>query len=119
MKNIVITGNPISVNALYQGRRFLTSKGKSLKLDYAWQVKTQWKSKPLDTRLKMTITAYFGSKRIRDLDNIGKIVLDAFTGIVYEDDGQIDELTFIRKYSKENPRVEIQLKTLHENNNKL
>ena len=109
---IVIRGNPISVNALYRGRRFLTKEGKAIKEDYAWQTKMHWRTKPTAKRLELRIDAYFGSKRIRDIDNIAKAILDAFKGIVWVDDGQVDVLHIYRKYDKENPRMEIEVKEL-------
>lgn len=41
-----------------------------------------------------------------DCDNIAKILLDAMTGIVYEDDKQIVKLS-VEKYYDEVPRVEV------------
>ena len=105
---ITLKGNPVSVNALYYGRRFLSNRGRELKKDYFYQLKGQYHNKPTAKRLKLTIFAYFGSKRIRDLDNIGKVVLDALNGIVFEDDGQIDELHIFRRYDKNNPRMEVE-----------
>lgn len=46
-------------------------------------------------------------KRVRDLDNHLKIVFDALTGVVWEDDKQIQEMTIRKDYDKENPRVEL------------
>jgi len=109
---IIIKGNPISVNSLYRGRRFLTNEGKQIKDSYAWEVKGQWKQKMLVGSVKLTIKAYFGTKRCRDLDNIAKALNDSLTGIVIKDDSQIDELHIYRFYSKENPRVELEIQKL-------
>ena len=50
-----------------------------------------------DNRLKVTILAYPPDKRKRDLDNLGKACMDSIQyAKVFEDDSQIDELTFKR-----------------------
>lgn len=47
-----------------------------------------------------------------DIDNLGKAVLDALnSGVGYEDDKQIVELT-LRKFYSENPRTEITMEEL-------
>jgi len=47
--------------------------------------------------LKINIHAYPPDKRKRDLDNLGKACMDAMQyAKVYDDDSQIDELTFKR-----------------------
>ena len=107
VQNITIKGNPISINRLYRGRRFLTEYGKEVKEDYYHQAKAQWRHKPLAEGLKLTIFAFFGSKRVRDLDNIAKAVQDSLKGLVYEDDSLINELHIHREFDKENPRMEI------------
>ena len=43
-----------------------------------------------------------------DLDNIAKGILDAMTGIVYEDDSQVFKLNCESRYS-ETPRVEVEV----------
>lgn len=43
-----------------------------------------------------------------DLDNIAKGILDAMTGIVYEDDSQVFKLNCESRYS-EQPRVEVEI----------
>ena len=77
--------------------------------------------------LQITVVAYYAipksaSKPIRDLmaigtirpvkkpdvDNIGKIVLDALNGIAYHDDAQVTELIIGKYYDKE-PRIHIQI----------
>lgn len=81
--------------------------------------------KPFDGAIAVSIRAYVSvpkskSKKFRenalkglehptkkpDCDNIAKILLDAMTGIVYEDDKQIIRLV-VEKYYDEVPRVEV------------
>ena len=109
---LTIKGNPVSVNSLYRGRRFLTDEGEAVKADYYYQAKGQWKSKPLVESVKLTVVAYFGSKRCRDLDNIAKALQDSLKGLVWEDDSQIDELHLFREYDKKNPRMELIIEKL-------
>jgi len=42
-----------------------------------------------------------------DIDNFSKIVLDSCTGIVWNDDSQIQSLLIIKNYDKKNPRIEL------------
>lgn len=81
--------------------------------------------KPLDGAIAVSVRAYVSvpkskSKKFRenalkglerptkkpDCDNIAKILLDAMTGIAYEDDKQIVKLS-VEKYYDEVPRVEV------------
>jgi crossover junction endodeoxyribonuclease RusA len=47
-------------------------------------------------RLRVEIDAYPPDKRRRDLDNLGKCILDSLQGLIYDDDSQIDFLSFRR-----------------------
>ncbi len=87
----------------------MTKLGKDLKWEYQLEAKTQWTGKPLTGDLALKVTFYFGTKRKADLDNFNKLWADALTGIVYEDDSQIAELTLKRAYDKKRPRIEITL----------
>lgn len=105
---------PLSTNHLYahSGRmRFMTSKGKENKESIQWETRTQYRGVPLQGSIRLTVALYWGDKRKHDTDNI-KILLDAFTGILYEDDGQIEDLHIRKYYEKENPRVEISVASL-------
>lgn len=44
-----------------------------------------------------------------DADNIGKIILDSLNGIAYKDDSQIIELIIIKRYTKDDERIEFEL----------
>lgn len=60
----------------------------------------------------VTVRFFFATRRRRDLDNQNKLILDALTGIVYEDDSQICDLRLIRGYDKSRPRIELSVKPL-------
>ena len=62
----------------------------------------------LSDALSIVIELYFSDKRIRDWDNWHKLSMDALTGIVWEDDSQIKEVTIrIMPIDKISPRIEV------------
>lgn len=116
MVTIILKGQPISTNNCYfhlkPGVRILTPKSRTLKEDYKWQVKSQYKGKPLTEPLAIGIKIYFKTLRKVDWDNYHKLSVDALTGIVWLDDSQIQKATVEKFYDKINPRIEI---TIYEN----
>jgi Holliday junction resolvase RusA-like endonuclease len=108
MMRITFEGKPISVNQLYTGRRFLTPKGKATKEAYGWAAKKQYKGKLITCDVDVQITFYFENKR-SDIDNCLKAALDSLTGIVWEDDSQIQSILVVKYIDKENPRTEIEV----------
>jgi len=108
MKSIKITTEPISVNKMYRGRRFLTNDGKAIKTAVAWEIRSQWLTAPITTPVALNVRFYFKNSRM-DIDNALKALLDCMTGLVYEDDSQIGELHVFKMVDKENPRIEIQI----------
>ena len=48
-----------------------------------------------------------------DFDNMAKVVTDALNGIAYHDDNQIVD-GMVRKFDDEQPRVEIQIKSIND-----
>ena len=109
MKNIHISTEPISVNALYTGRRFLTRNGKATKDAMSWEIKKDWKHDPIKSGdVCINVLFYFKDNR-KDIDGCLKALLDCMQGIVYENDRQIIELHCFKMIDKANPRVEIQV----------
>jgi Holliday junction resolvase RusA-like endonuclease len=111
---IKLAGEPRSTSHIYhyhcQGgfpKGYMNAVGKALKIDYQWQAKSQWKGKMVDEPLTVSMELFFGTKRKQDVDNYNKLVLDALTGIVWQDDSQIKSLTITKNYDKANPRVEL------------
>ena len=117
MIKLILTGEPKSTSHIYayhckfgfpQG--YMNKAGKDLKTDYQWQVKSQYHGKPIKGDIKMKVYLYFGTKRKCDIDNFNKILYDALTGILWEDDSQIQEVLTRKFYDKENPRIELLVK---------
>jgi len=112
LQKIILLGNPLSTNHIYKRHGnfiYLSKEGKNLKESYMWQIKSQYRGEPLMGSVKLTVELYFGDKRIRDIDNYNKLLLDACSGLLFIDDKQITELTIKKFYDKENPRIEILL----------
>lgn len=110
MKQITLTGNPMSTQHIYllKGHiRFMRKEAKQRKEQYQWEARSQWKGKPLTEELSIRIDLFFGDKRKRDFDNFHKLTGDALTGIVWEDDSQIKEAHIFLAYDKESPRTVI------------
>lgn len=114
--SITLLGEPKSTSHVYKmtcrGRfatMYMDQMGKALKEDYKWQVKSQFKKKPLKGSLEIWIILYFGTKRRCDWDNFHKLSMDALTGMVWEDDEQILEAHVSKRYDKGKPRIEIEI----------
>lgn len=108
MKTITFKTEPISVNKLYTGRRFLTKEGKSTKEAMAWEAKSQYRGEPLKGELILNVMFYFSSKR-KDIDNSLKALFDCLSGILWEDDRQIVEMHVFKLIDEKNPRVVLQI----------
>ncbi len=113
-RTIILKGDPKSTQHIYRatcrGRlptTYMTAEGKALKEAYQWEAKSQWSGPPLAGDVEVSVRFFFKTKRKRDLDNQNKLILDALTGIAYEDDSQISALHLARDYDATNPRMEI------------
>lgn len=112
---ITLLGAPRSTNHIYKyhckfGRPsgYMSAEGRSLKAYYKAQAKKQLGNKEIIIdNLILSITLFFPTRAIRDIDNYNKIILDSLSGVLYKDDVQIVTLRITKRYSKENPRVEI------------
>ena len=114
MKMITLLGKPVSTNHAYK----VTSRGKfasiymsadarAIKEDWQYQAKRQYKKKPLTEEVSVTVRFYHKDKRKHDIDNYFKLLFDALSGIVWEDDVQIVELIAQKFIDKESPRIEV------------
>jgi Holliday junction resolvase RusA-like endonuclease len=74
----------------------------------AWEVRSQYRGKPLDGSLKVEIAIYWPDRRKHDIDNI-KSLIDACTCILWEDDSQITDLHLTKGYDKSKPRIQMEV----------
>lgn len=116
MVTIILKGEPRSTNNIYKSvcrgkfaSVYMSKAGKDLKEDYQWQVKNQWKGKPLTGEVDLRIELFFSVNRKHDIDNYNKLTIDSLTGIVFNDDSQIVSLLIIKNFDKKNPRIEIEV----------
>lgn len=113
---LILKGNPQSTQHIYKmtcrgkfATMYMSKEGKDLKESYQWQLKSQYKKKPLTGEIDLRVELFFGDDRKRDIDNYNKILLDSMSGIIFEDDSQIQSLLIIKNKDKRNPRIEIQV----------
>ena len=92
---------PPSVNTYWGfkgSQRFLTAKARQFKKDvFAAFVLSEHKGFEAH-RVSLTVHLHAPDKRVRDIDNIAKPLLDALTQAgVFIDDAQVDRLLIVRK----------------------
>lgn len=105
---LTLTGNPVSVNRLYRGRRFLTPEGQAIKRDYYSQARMQYRGDVLTEPIVLTAHVYFKNSA-SDLDNAMKGLLDSLSGVLWKDDRQVVELHAYKRKDASNPRIEIEV----------
>lgn len=121
MIKLKLLGDPISNNSLYKAAHrgkfttvYMSKEGKALKESYSQQARQLYSGEVLVGLLKVEIDLFFGNKRRHDYDNYGKLINDSLTGIVWEDDSQVEYATIRKHYDKENPRIEISIQNYEE-----
>ena len=112
--NLILLGKPVSTNTIYKytcrgsfPAGYMSKEGKVIKESYQWQLKSQWKKKPFTSDVDLRMELFLNRQGKIDIDNFSKIVLDSCTGIVWNDDSQIQSLLIIKNYDKKNPRIEL------------
>lgn len=109
---IILKGRPISTNSIYKNHghiMYMSKEGKLRKEQYRWEATSQWKGKMLKGDVEVIIGLYFDSNRKHDWDNYHKLSMDALTGIVWEDDNQVQTARVDKYIDKDNPRIEIEI----------
>lgn len=110
MVRIKLSRTPPSTQHIYfhKGHMvFMSSEGKQCKELFQWEMKSQYKGKIITDPISVIVEYYFKDKRKHDIDNFSKLWLDAGTGILWKDDGQIVELVLRKFIDTKNSRTEI------------
>lgn len=92
---------PPTVNNYYSkgrgGVRFISAKGRLFREAVKEEVWEQNKAGKLEGRINMEVILFPPDRRVRDLDNYMKALLDSLTESgLWEDDSQIDQLCIYR-----------------------
>ena len=61
--------------------------------------------RPTTAPIVLTVVAYMGDRRRRDVDNIAKAIQDALNGVAYADDSQIVDLHAHKRIDRDYPRA--------------
>lgn len=112
MTRIILQNPPPSTQHIYRhngNRVYMTEEGKNCKETYQWEIKSQYKGKPREGDISVIICLYFKDKKKRDVDNFNKLILDACSGILWEDDSQIQELIIKKEVVPHNSGVLIMI----------
>ena len=100
-------------HGLMRGRILLTSKYRKALDGAKMLAAAQWKGPTLKGRVALDVTLYEPDKRRRDLLNYGKLLGDALSMTVINDDSQIDCVTMTRgALDRHNPRAVIRVTPL-------
>ena len=105
---------PPSVNRYWRhnrGRTHVSAEGRRYRADVAAIVASaRIAGIPFRGAVRVLIRAYPPDRRRRDLDNLGKAVLDAleFAGVV-EDDSQVCDLRIVRDEPVRGGRIEVEV----------
>ena len=116
MRSVVILGRPVSVNHMYRGgRRYLTEAGKQYKSTVALLCKDQ---NPELEKLKggfIALVVYrWKDRRRRDITNYEKLIMDALSGILYNDDSQGVIFTAVKILGEPIESTTVQIYTMEE-----
>jgi crossover junction endodeoxyribonuclease RusA len=106
---------PPSVNT-YWGfhghRRFLTNKANDFKSRVAHAVSLT-DIRFGNARLQITVALHAPDKRVRDIDNVVKPLLDALVDArLFDDDSQVDLITIMRKQPIKGGTSEVSIRTM-------
>ena len=111
---------PVSLNRYYRKfrNRLIISKDGTAYRNFVEKLVSELPDRFDKTQRLGCIAHLFpSSRRLFDLDNAGKCLLDSLEhGGLFHNDNQIDHLTFVRNPpDKQNPRCEVTLYTLEDN----
>lgn len=114
---IILLGEPVSTNHVYKRHGYviyMSAEGRALKESYQMQALSQRGGhRANDSKYQVDIKLYFKDHRQRDIDNYGKILLDSLTGIIWNNDKQVNKMCVEKFIDKQEPRIEVDIYEKH------
>lgn len=112
---IVLPWKIITTNRLYRSKMknwdpiiYMIEAGRKKREQYIQAMKKQWNHSPIGKNLEILVELYRIWQQ-PDRDNFHKIVMDAWNGIIREDDILIKKSTVVKVSNSKNPRVELSI----------
>lgn len=117
---------PPSINACYAnartfGRRgrILTAAARNWKETAGWAAKAAkskagWEVPAAEEKIVLELVAYWPDRRRHDMNNVHKLLCDAFEGILYQDDCMVMVRDMDFYVDRKHPRLEVKLYKLGE-----
>lgn len=109
--NLLVLPLPPSLNQTYKigkGRFYKNKEAKEWEREAGWEIKKQWKKKPLRGRIYLCVWWFFS--RERDIGSGMKILEDLLqTQQVYLNDNQIYHEHIYKDFDIVSPRVEVEV----------
>jgi Holliday junction resolvase RusA-like endonuclease len=111
-----VTGEPVPKQSFRAGGR---NGGHTDPRVKAWQTSVGWEAQSAKitemvvcTKAPVVVSLdfYLGNRRIVDLDNLSKGVLDGLKGVLFVDDSQVVELHLRKFIDKQHPGVNVEIK---------
>ncbi len=97
------------------GRVFKPPRVRNWEVRALWEIKQQYKGKPIDTKVSVDITLTLPNNRKRDIDNMLKSLWDVLEkGGVIKNDNLIYEVRTVKRVVKGEEGVEIRIKRFRE-----
>lgn len=119
MIQVTLLGRMLSTNHIYgqtEKTRYLKAPAKRLKASYIEQIQDQYWQDPIKYDVIVEASIYrYGIEK--DIDNSNKLRLDAFNGLIREDDKQV-KLLILHKVRQDNKYPRILIKVIpYDNSN--
>lgn len=96
------------------GRAYTPAKTRAAEAQVAWLCKAAMKGrKPIPGPVAVSIKFVLPDRRVRDIDNLVKTVLDGCNRIAFDDDSQIIELRAIKQFDGE-PQTQVTITAAHD-----
>ena len=120
---LTIEGEPVGKARarVVDGHSYTPAKTKAAEQNIAWLFLSQYPGQEVDAESSFELNCNFyvsdyknGRKRKFDLDNGVKLVMDALTGIVWQDDNQVNTLLAHRIRVKSLPMTKIQIEIIED-----
>lgn len=116
--DFTVPGKPVSwerAGNAKNGRKYTPEKTRTQQEKVSWMYslastpRASFADEFYKGRFAIVVESYVPDLRARDVDNLGKLVMDALNKMAYNDDSQVWDLHSVKFLDKDNPRTRVLL----------